>query len=74
MNKANLKRYEFMPWELSEIAFDIYSHSDMVFYYDTESKEFWYAENQKSDPIFQLENISKVNDFLEGFLEEEEIQ
>lgn len=72
MKKTTLKRHEFMPWELSEIAFDIYSHSDMVFYYDTESKEFWYAENLKSDPIFQFSDIKHVNDFLEGILEEEE--
>ena len=70
--RKTLKRYEFMPWELTEIAFDIYSNSDMVFYYDIKSETFWCAENRKSDPIFQFEDINKVNDFLEWFLEVEE--
>lgn len=72
MRKTTLKRYGFMPWELTEIAFDIYSNSTMVFYYDSKSETFWCAENLKSDPVFQFENIGKVNDFLEGFLEEDE--
>lgn len=66
MNKA---KYEFFPWELTHKAFKVYSNSDFTFYYDTKSKTFWYSDNQKSDPVAELGDIIKVNEFLESFSE-----
>lgn len=65
-------KYEFIPLELTDKAFDAYLFSDFVFYYDTKSKTFWYADNPKSDPVTELGNIHKVNQFLESWADIED--
>lgn len=62
-NKHRYKR-EFIPSELTEKAFAIYSDSDITFY----EKEgiFWYGFNPQEHPA-ELGTIEDVEEFLLSF-------
>lgn len=58
-----MKKFEFMPYDLNEKAFEIYSISDFTFYID-DSGCFWCAENSKAKPLEKLETLKDVEEYL----------
>lgn len=65
MSKANLKRYEFTPYDLTNKAFGVYSDSSFAFYCDSKGT-YHYSDNPKSEKM-ELGDINKVNQFLESW-------
>lgn len=65
-NKHRYKR-EFIPSELTEKAFDIYSDSTLAFY--EKDGSFWYAFNQNEEPM-ELGDINDVENLLLSLGEE----
>ena len=60
--------HEFREYELSEKAFDIYSNSDFVFYYDERNCTFNVADNNNST-FYMVGNgtLCDVEEFLSQF-------
>lgn len=61
-----IQKVQFMPYELSEKAFEIYSNSDFVFYIDHDGCYLW-TENSKSTYYEQIGTLKDVEKFLLAF-------
>ena len=61
-----MKKYEFREYELSEVAFDVYSNSDFVFYKDNDDV-FYMTDNSHSEP-YLVGSLADVDTVLLYFM------
>lgn len=61
--KKSYKKIQFMPYELSEKAFEIYSNSDFTFYKYIDDDCYLCAENNTAFP-YEIGTLKDVEEYL----------